>query len=76
MAAPLQSDQQLFDFVELDIIAREARDVMCKGIAWRPNIGHVVFLGHLPDADGGCAFGSFEHKIQYSISSGENPLRR
>ena len=32
----VKSDQQLFDLVELHIIACKARDVMRKRIAWRP----------------------------------------
>ena len=59
MAAPLQSDQQLLDFVELYIIACEARDMMRERVARRPDIGHMVLLGHLPDAGGGCAFGLY-----------------
>jgi hypothetical protein len=56
MATPLQSDQQLFDFIELHIITRQPRNVLRKDIARRADIRYVVFLGHHPNMDGNRAF--------------------
>jgi hypothetical protein len=73
----LQSDQQLFDFVELHVITGEARDMMRKHIARCTHIRNVMLQGHPADTDSGSALGLRGHgfsSFQYSISSSENPL--
>jgi hypothetical protein len=78
VSGALQCDQQLLDLVEFDIIAGEARDVVGKSIAFRPNVGHVVLPGQIPDASGCCALGLRGHGFfssQCSILPGENPLK-
>src|ERR1700730_1382409 len=49
MARPLKRDQHLLNFVQLDIVASKAREMMCQQVAFRADIGHVVPLGHLPN---------------------------
>jgi hypothetical protein len=47
VAAPLQRNEQLLDFVQLYVIAREARDVMGKHVALSADIGHLMVLAIL-----------------------------
>jgi hypothetical protein len=47
MPGALQSNQQLLDLVELDMVVRLTGDVVGKGVVSRSDIGHVVLLGQL-----------------------------
>jgi len=61
VTTPLQSDQQLFDFIELHIVTCQPSNVIRKSIARRMDVRHMVLLGHLPNTDGDCAFFSYGH---------------
>jgi hypothetical protein len=61
MAAPLQSDQQLLNFVALHVVTCQSRYVMGKGITRRMDIGDVMLLGHLPNAGGDGAILLYRH---------------
>jgi len=45
MAAPLQGDEQLLDFVQLYVVARKACDMMGKHVALSADIGDMVLTG-------------------------------
>jgi hypothetical protein len=51
----LQSDEELLNFVEFDIVAREARNMMGKPVALRSNVSYMILPGEFPDAGSGRA---------------------
>jgi hypothetical protein len=63
MAAPLQRDEQLLDFIQLVVVPRKARDMMCKSFALSADIGDIAFTGHLLNAGGGGTSYVFGHII-------------
>jgi hypothetical protein len=74
----LQSDEQALDLVKLDPIIGKSGDMVRERIAMPPDIGYVVLLGQLPNSDCGGTVRLHGHGFsssQYSIQSGENPLK-
>lgn len=63
MAAPLQGDEQLLDFVQLYVVARKACDMVGKHAALSADIGDMVLIGHLSNAGGGGTFCVFGHRL-------------
>jgi hypothetical protein len=45
MAAPLQRDEQLLDFIQLYVVPRKARDMMCNHVALSTDIDDIAFTG-------------------------------
>jgi hypothetical protein len=49
VSGALQRDQQLLDFVELDIVAGQPGDVVGERVVPRPDIRDMVLPGQVPD---------------------------
>jgi hypothetical protein len=68
IARALQGDEELLNFVEFHIIAREARNIMGKPVALRSNVSHMILLGEFPDAGGGRALDLSRHALDMAIA--------
>src|SRR5712691_5563391 len=75
VSGALQSDQQLLNLVELNMVAGQPGDVVCERVALRPDIGYLVLPGQVPNAGRGSTLRLCGHgfsSIRYNISSSEN----
>jgi hypothetical protein len=63
MAAPLQRDEQLLDFIQFYVVARKAGYMIGKYVTLSADIGDMAFTGHLSNAGSGGTFCVFGHAI-------------